>query len=184
MRQRVVVSNGGSTMRSSGSLAFKTGNGDSGLPSSAPGSAPASAQPTPNISPMTSCIIHHTPASMSPAPQSSHPGYVQVNLYPPPETSGSSESWRWSHNQMHSQRQLLPLSHANTTQSPHGLAVVHSAGGLNEQYQSPVASAVASPSMAGPLSASHRGDLEKKTCKSCGTDSSPEWRKGPNGHKT
>ncbi|KAJ2874566.1 hypothetical protein GGH93_002310 [Coemansia aciculifera] len=188
MRQRVVVVGNGSSsnnMRSSGSIAFKNGNGDSGLSSSAPGSASASAQPTPNISPMASCIIHHTPASMSPAPQSSHPGYVQVNLYPPPETSGSSESWRWSHNQTHPQRQLLPLPQVNPTQSPHGLAVVHSAGGgLHEQYQSPVASAVASPSMAGPLSASHRGDLEKKTCKSCGTDSSPEWRKGPNGHKT
>ncbi|KAJ2032949.1 hypothetical protein H4S03_005986 [Coemansia sp. S3946] len=186
MRQRVVVAgNGSSNMRASGSLAFKNGNGDSGLSSSAPGSASASAQPTPNISPMTSCIIHHTPVSMSPAPQASHPGYVQVNMYPPPETSGSNESWRWSHNQPHPQRQLLPLPQANPTQSPHGHAVVHSAGGgLHEQYQSPVASAVASPSMAGPLSASQRGDLEKKTCKSCGTDSSPEWRKGPNGHKT
>ncbi|KAJ2076266.1 hypothetical protein GGI16_008443 [Coemansia sp. S142-1] len=106
-------------------------------------------------------------------------------MYPPPETSGSNESWRWSHNQPHPQRQLLPLPQANPTQSPHGHSVVHSAGGgLHEQYQSPVASAVASPSMAGPLSASQRGDLEKKTCKSCGTDSSPEWRKGPNGHKT
>ncbi|KAJ2492075.1 hypothetical protein IWW37_001789 [Coemansia sp. RSA 2050] len=184
MRQRAVVGNSSGSMRSGGPHAFKNGSGDSGLPSSAPGSASASTQPTPNISPMTACIVHHTPVSMSPAPQSSHPGYVQVNLYPPPEASGGSESWRWSHNQMHPQRQLPPLPPANPTQSPHGHPIVHSAGGLNEQYQSPVASAVASPSMAGSLSAPHRGDLEKKTCKSCGTDSSPEWRKGPNGHKT
>ncbi|KAJ2583320.1 hypothetical protein GGH95_001060 [Coemansia sp. RSA 1836] len=201
MRQRVVVvaAGNGSSARASGSLAFKNGNVDSLSAGSvsAPGSASASAQPTPNISPMNACIVQHTPVSMSPAPpppQSSHPGYVQVNMYPPPETSGGSESsWRWSqqqqqqqqvlaHNQM---RQPLALLQAHPTQSPHGHSVVHSAGSLNEQYQSPVASAVASPSMAGPLSAaSLRGDSEKKTCKSCGTDSSPEWRKGPNGHKT
>ncbi|KAJ2409071.1 hypothetical protein GGI10_004750 [Coemansia sp. RSA 2530] len=181
MRQRAAVGSSSGGMRSGGSQAFKNGNGDSGLPSSAPGSASASTQPTPNISPMTACIIHHTPVSMSPAPQSSHPGYVQVNLYPPPEVSGGSESWRWSNGQMHVQRQLLPLAPGNVAGSPHGHGVVHSAGGVNEQYQSPVASAVASP---GALSGSQRGDLEKKTCKSCGTDSSPEWRKGPNGHKT
>ncbi|KAJ2784275.1 hypothetical protein GGI18_003435 [Coemansia linderi] len=159
MRQRAAVGSSSGGMRSGGSQAFKNGNGDSGLPSSAPGSASASTQPTPNISPMTACIIHHTPVSMSPAPQSSHPGYVQVNLYPPPEVSGGSESWRWSHGQMHVQRQLLPLAPGNVAGSPHGHGVVHSAGGVNEQYQSPVASAVASP---GALSGSQREENMQK----------------------
>ncbi|KAJ2009051.1 hypothetical protein GGI04_000781 [Coemansia thaxteri] len=182
-RQRVVMAGNGISsssssngMRGVGPLAYKSGNGDST-------SASVSAQPTPNISPMSVSIAQHTPVSLSPAPQSSASGYVQVNIYPPPETSGSgSESWRWSqvagvYNQTHAQRPPPPLLLSHPTQSPHALVLQH------EQYQSPVASAVASPSMAAPSSA-HRSEHMKKTCRSCGTDSSPEWRKGPNGHKT
>ncbi|KAJ2508274.1 hypothetical protein H4217_008594, partial [Coemansia sp. RSA 1939] len=53
----------------------------------------------------------------------------------------------------------------------------------DQQYQPPLVTTAPSPSIAVPLGA-HHSDAEKKTCRSCGTDSSPEWRKGPTGHKT
>ncbi|KAJ2667456.1 hypothetical protein IW148_000151 [Coemansia sp. RSA 1199] len=192
VRQRMVVS-----ARSSGTLVGKS-SGDT------------SKQPTPTISPMSAGVVQHTPASLSPAPlaqmqpHSANPGYMQVNMYPP-ETG----AWRWAHTQQPLSAQALPLTpnssgpgyaqqqssyaqHSTYAQRPPpplalGRAMhsshphfVHSA---HDQYHSPLGSAVASPSMVGPASA-HRNDPDKKTCKSCGTDSSPEWRKGPTGHKT
>ncbi|KAJ2229336.1 hypothetical protein EV180_001547 [Coemansia sp. RSA 518] len=193
VRQRMAVS-----ARSSGTLVGKS-------------SDDASKQPTPTISPMSAGVVQHTPASLSPAPlaqmqpHSANPGYMQVNMYPP-ETG----AWRWAHTQQPLSAQALPLTpnsngpgyaqqqtsyaqQQNTyaQRPPPPLALgramhsshphfLHSA---HDQYHSPLGSAVASPSMVGPSSA-HRNDPEKKTCKSCGTDSSPEWRKGPTGHKT
>ncbi|KAJ2848529.1 hypothetical protein IWW36_003246 [Coemansia brasiliensis] len=185
-RQRMALS-----ARSSGSLLGK-------------GSGEASTQPTPSISPMSAGIVQHTPTSLSPVPQSqlqphsANPANVHVNIYPP-ETS----VWRWSHGQqtLPAQSQTLPPTpnsngtsypqHSYTQRPPPPLALnramnslhPHFLHGMHDQYQSPVGSAVASPGVVGPPSA-HRTDPEKKTCKSCGTDSSPEWRKGPTGHKT
>ncbi|KAJ1875474.1 hypothetical protein LPJ55_000639 [Coemansia sp. RSA 990] len=183
-RQRMAAS-----ARSSGSLLGK-------------GNSEASTQPTPSISPMSAGIVQHTPASLSPVPQSqthphsANPAYVHVNMYPP-ETS----VWRWSHGQqaLSAQSQTLPPTpnsngypqHTYTQRPPPPLALnramnslhPHFLHGMHDQYQSPVGSTVASPGVVGPPSA-HRTDPEKKTCKSCGTDSSPEWRKGPTGHKT
>ncbi|KAJ2720199.1 hypothetical protein GGI07_004764 [Coemansia sp. Benny D115] len=227
LRQRAIA---GATSRASGPLHPVKTLGDT-----------PSAQPTPTISPLTSSIVHHTPVSLSPAPlslpHSAGSGAVQVNIYPPPETS---DHWRWSqtptsqsqslkqqphvafgsrqqqqlaaaHHQtptlsqqqqyhfphqqpalqssfsaISSQRPPPPLPIARHPQSPYPYSLMHSS--LQENYQSPIASSVASPSIVGtPTSAGmvpRSGDPEKKTCKSCGTDSSPEWRKGPTGHKT
>ncbi|KAJ1773149.1 hypothetical protein LPJ74_000888 [Coemansia sp. RSA 1843] len=200
----------------------------------------ALSQPTPTSSPMSASIVQHTPVSLSPTPlshpHSAHPGCVQVNVYPPPETN---DSWRWSQSQqalLQSQAQppqIHGYTHPNQQQHQQQLSHQHhphqyqyqqvkqeqaqpvqqriqSAGSVNQQrpivaqnhrtipsphthlahytmaeqkYQSPLATTMSSPGIAGP-SGSHRGDNEKKTCRSCGTDSSPEWRKGPNGHKT
>ncbi|KAJ2305097.1 hypothetical protein IWW55_002111 [Coemansia sp. RSA 2706] len=177
VRQRIIAS-----ARSSGSLLGKGAEGT---------------QPTPTISPMSAGIVQHTPVSLSPAPQphSASAGYVHVNMYPP-----DTGMWRWTHVQQPLSAQTLPptpnscgpghpqLAYAQRPPPPLALGrAVHSphphfVHGVHDQYHSPLGSAVASPSMVGPPSA-HR-DSEKKTCKSCGTDSSPEWRKGPTGHKT
>ncbi|KAI8324750.1 hypothetical protein GQ54DRAFT_295920 [Martensiomyces pterosporus] len=194
LRQRVGAAGGGGNLQ--------MGSGGAAVPKG----GEASNQPTPAVSPLASSTHHHTPVSLSPAPQppsANQGGYVQVNLYPPPHETG--ESWRWPqaphilaqpqmqphHSQQqqqhqHQQHQLLafnmspnqrpPIRNPN---SPHPHLLLNA---VHDQYQSPVASAVASPSMAGPIV--HRIEPEKKTCKSCGTDSSPEWRKGPTGHKT
>ncbi|KAJ2083502.1 hypothetical protein H4R24_000775 [Coemansia sp. RSA 988] len=185
MRQRSTASGG--IARMGGSLLGKDG----------------ATQPTPTISPMSAVIVHHTPVSLSPAPQSqvqlqphsANPGHVQVNVYPPPDTG----AWRWGHGHhalsqpptpghaypVHvygnsAPRAPPPIAQGRPTHSPH-MQVFHSS--IHDRYHSPIGSAGVSP-MAGPPPPAHRGDTEKKMCKSCGTDSSPEWRKGPTGHKT
>ncbi|KAJ2617789.1 hypothetical protein H4S08_000169 [Coemansia sp. RSA 1365] len=188
MRQRSAASSG--VVRMGGSLLGKD----------------VATQPTPTISPMSAVIVHHTPMSLSPAPQSqvqsqphsANTGHVQVNVYPPPETG----AWRWSnshhalsqpptpssggnaypaHVYTHSAQRPPPLmALGRPTHSPH-MQVFHNS--MHDRYHSPLGSAGVSP-MSGPPLSAHRSDVEKKMCKSCGTDSSPEWRKGPTGHKT
>ncbi|KAJ2788884.1 hypothetical protein H4R20_007286, partial [Coemansia guatemalensis] len=190
MRQRGVASGG--VARMGGSLLGKD----------------MTTQPTPAISPMSAAIVHHTPVSLSPAPQSqaqsqphsANPGHVQVNVYPPPDTG----AWRWTHSHhtlsqpptpgsggshtypshvyAHSaQRAPPPMALGRPNHSPH-MQVFHSS--MHDRYHSPIGSAGVSPMAGPPPPSAHRGDAEKKMCKSCGTDSSPEWRKGPTGHKT
>ncbi|KAJ1935281.1 hypothetical protein EC988_008533, partial [Linderina pennispora] len=89
------------------------------------------------------------------------------------------------------QMQARPNRSINGSPHPHFLHVI--APQQQQFHRSPTGSVIASPSIAGPYV--HRIDErhivmgrpnepEKKLCKSCGTDSSPEWRKGPTGHKT
>ncbi|KAJ1938616.1 hypothetical protein EC988_007536, partial [Linderina pennispora] len=56
--------------------------------------AGTSNQPTPSASPLGTISQQHTPVVMSPAPMSSagHAGYVQVNVYPPPQASAQQDS--------------------------------------------------------------------------------------------
>ncbi|KAJ2708027.1 hypothetical protein H4R19_004845 [Coemansia spiralis] len=162
-------------------------------------------QTTP-VSPMSAGAAQHTSASLSPVPPQPHsanPGQVQVNIYPPPEPT---VAWRWPHGHhpaqpppppptlpptpnscrfqhgypQTGQRPSPALTLGRGVHSPHA-HIMH--GMMHEQYHSVVGAAIASPRSAGPLMAG-RAEREKKTCKSCGTDSSPEWRKGPTGHKT
>ncbi|KAJ2765869.1 hypothetical protein IWQ56_003929 [Coemansia nantahalensis] len=157
----------------------------------------ASSQPTP-VSPMSVGAAQHMSESLSPAPPQPHsanPGQVQVNIYPPPEPT----MWRWPHAH-HAQPPTLPptpnscgyqhgypppgqrpaLALARGVHSPHA-HIVH--GAMHEPYHSPGGAVMASLRTAGHPPPG-RAEREKKTCKSCGTDSSPEWRKGPTGHKT
>lgn len=158
-------------------------------------------QPTPTISPPSgSIVMQHTPIYPQQPPPNltddTSAASVQVNLYPPPEANGS---WQWAQKQhlqrfknshltaAYSQRQHRPPPLQLATQSPFGYTT-HSF----EHYHSPIGSAGASPGVAGlpstgtttPKKKSGGDAQDKKTCRSCGTTSSPEWRKGPSGHKT
>ncbi|KAI9503008.1 hypothetical protein BX070DRAFT_157494 [Coemansia spiralis] len=118
------------------------------------GEAPS--QPTPAISPMSAGIVQHTPASLSPAPQSqphsAHPGYVQVNVYPPPEAGG--DSWRWVQGQKpvmqpHAQpQQLQSYPPSQKQQHQHK----HQAKSLPQQIQQRPA---AQPNRAAPSPHAH-----------------------------
>ncbi|KAJ1815147.1 hypothetical protein LPJ56_002763 [Coemansia sp. RSA 2599] len=87
-----------------------------------------------------------------------------------------------------SQKPPPPLPISRGANHPLHYGVMH--GSIQDHYQSPIASAVASPSIVGTPSSAPaaqqrmNSDPDKKMCRSCGTDSSPEWRKGPTGHKT
>ncbi|KAJ2162375.1 hypothetical protein GGF46_000739 [Coemansia sp. RSA 552] len=186
-RQRALAS---ASVRNGGSLLATSGSETSG-------------HVTPAISPASAGIVQHTPVSLSPAPQSqphsANSGYVQVNVYPPPEAG----MWRGAHGQHTMSQPQTPTApghgyplHGSYPQSaprpPPPLMLGHSVRSphphilgsiMHDQYHSPIGSAGASPRIAG-TGLIRRTDLEKKTCKSCGTDTSPEWRKGPTGHKT
>ncbi|KAJ2380898.1 hypothetical protein GGI05_006154, partial [Coemansia sp. RSA 2603] len=108
LRQRTIFS---SNVRLNGSLHPTKGMGET-----------ASTQPTPTISPLTASIVQHTPASLSPAPQTQTSsanslGGVQVNMYPPPDTA---ESRRWLQGpQQPQQQQLQQYQHQLWLQKQH-----------------------------------------------------------------
>ncbi|KAJ1648393.1 hypothetical protein LPJ64_000342 [Coemansia asiatica] len=87
-----------------------------------------------------------------------------------------------------SQKPPPPLPISRAANHPLHYGALHAS--IQDHYQSPISSVVASPSIVGTPSSAPatqqriNGDPDKKMCKSCGTDTSPEWRKGPTGHKT
>ncbi|KAJ2781378.1 hypothetical protein H4R18_002908 [Coemansia javaensis] len=171
-------------------------------------------QPTPVSPASAGIVQRTVASPSPAPPHSANPGPIQVLVYPPSDAASAAAAaasmWRWHHTQPQPQPQPLPQtlpptptgsggSHAyphghpqpaprlppalalgRTVHSPHPHHLTHSA--VYEQHRPPAGAAM-SPISAG-LTPAARGDREKKTCKSCGTDSSPEWRKGPTGHKT
>ncbi|KAJ2603913.1 hypothetical protein H4R99_002141 [Coemansia sp. RSA 1722] len=210
LRQRAMA---GANMRASGPLNATKGMGE--LSSTQP--TPTISPLTASIVQHTPVSLSPAPQTQPHSASSVASGSFQVNVYPPPDTP---ESWRWSQGSAHAaaqqqqqhhhhqyQHQMLMQKHgaqsfsAVSSQKPppplpisrginHPLhyGVMH--GSIQDHYQSPIGSAVASPSIVGTPSSAPAAqqrmisDPDKKTCKSCGTDSSPEWRKGPTGHKT